>query len=350
MERFTVKTDSGNTEVLVGEKVQNLKLYCDTASAVVITDANVFSLYGKAFDGFKTIVIKGGENNKNLETVSYIYEKLFSWGVDRKSFIAAVGGGVVTDIAGFAASTYMRGIRYGFVSTTLLAQVDAGIGGKNGVNFMGAKNIIGTFTQPEFVIADTSSLSTLAGEEILSGLGEIIKHSIISGGGFFDYACSNAGKIAAGCSGQEKEELLKHFITSSIKIKAAVVEQDERETGLRRVLNLGHTLAHAIEMEEGIPHGIAVIKGLKFAADFSKASGYMEDSEHRKILTLLESTGVDTAVRARRARIKELLLHDKKLEKSVINFVFMRKAGDVFSMGIPAAGIMEALDDMCIGG
>ncbi len=352
MEKFTVKAASGSTDVLIGEKTANLKNYIRGRNTIIITDNNVASHYGKLFEGYKTIVIKTGEDHKNLQSVEFIYKKLFEYGADRRSLVIGIGGGVVTDITGFASATYMRGLSYGFVSTTLLAQVDASIGGKNGVNFMGAKNIIGTFTQPEFVVIDTDTLNTIPVEEITSGMGEILKHCIISGGKIFDTASDsvspdNTGRIKI--TGSGGEDLLPFFISESIKIKAEVVANDERESGQRRILNLGHTVAHAIEIGEKLPHGIAVIKGIKFASDFSVAEGFLDKNESMKITALLKKTGVDLEINAERKQIINLLQHDKKKENSDIYFVFIRKPGDVFSMKIRLEKLIGALDDLRIG-
>lgn len=352
MERFTVKAASGTTDVLIGESLENLHSCIRGRNAVIITDKNVESHYGKFFERYKRIVINTGEGEKTLKSAEYIYKKLFEYNADRRTLVIGIGGGVVTDITGFTAATYMRGLSYGFVSTTLLAQVDASIGGKNGVNFMGVKNIIGTFTQPEFVLIDTETLKTIPPEEFTSGVGEILKHCIISGGTVFDTASDslsrdNFGKIQL--KDKKGGDLLPFFISQSIKTKAKVVANDEKEEGLRRILNLGHTIAHAIEIEEKLPHGIAVIKGIKFASDFSASEGFLEKGENIKITALLEKTGVDLKIKGEREKIIKLLQHDKKKENSDIYFVFIRKPGDVFSMKIPLEKLTGALDDLRIG-
>ncbi|MCL2792023.1 MAG: 3-dehydroquinate synthase [Spirochaetaceae bacterium] len=359
MKTIKVTAKSGESRLLINEKLENLHKYCNIDKTVIITDNNIAHLYGNSFSNFKTITIEGSEESKNIETVAKIYEKLLGFSCDRHSFIVGIGGGVVTDITGFVASTFLRGVRYGFVSTTLLAQVDAGIGGKNGVNFMGIKNIIGTFSQPDFIIIDLDTLKTLDIKEFISGIGEIIKYSIISGKGFFDLLADNLSSViskfkenrlqdnALPCS--EVNSLLSYFIEESLIIKADIVEKDEKEAGLRKILNLGHTLGHAIEITENIPHGAAVIKGIKFASDLSTREGFLDIEENRKITSLLELTGVPLEIKSKRDKIKEALSHDKKKKGDNIDFIFIKNIGDVFISSIKLKTVMEAIDDMCIG-
>ena len=355
MKTITVTAKSGESRLLINEKLGNLYKYCNINETVIITDSNIARLYGNSFSNFRTIIIDDGEKNKNIETVTDIYKKLLEFSCDRHSFIVGIGGGVVTDITGFAASTFLRGVKYGFVPTTLLAQVDAAIGGKNGVNFMGIKNIAGTFSQPDFVILDVDTLKTLDIKEFISGIGEIIKYSVISGRDFFNLLADNLSSIIS--EFQKKpmagintgmNNFLPYFIEESLKIKADIVEKDEREKGLRKILNLGHTLAHAIEITENIPHGAAVIKGIKFAGDLSAKEGFLDIEENRKITSLLELTGVPLSLGTKREKIKEALFHDKKKKGDSIDFVFIKNIGDVFVSNIKLETVMEAIDDMCI--
>ncbi len=172
--KLVINTGSSRSEIYVGESLKNISDYAAGRNTVIVTDTTVYSLYGSIFKDYKKIVIGEGEDNKTLPTLEYIYEKLISFSADRNTLLIGVGGGIVSDITGFAASTFMRGIPYGFVSTTLLSQVDAGVGGKNGINFNNIKNMIGTINQPEFVIADTSLLKTLPEKEIISEWGSLL--------------------------------------------------------------------------------------------------------------------------------------------------------------------------------
>ena len=232
---------------------QVTKLLPDDARVVILTDHNLKRLYGNEFPDFPVLSVEPGESSKSLATIGRLTERLLKLGIDRKGFILGIGGGVVCDLAGFLGSVYMRGIRFGFISTSLLSQVDASIGGKNGVNSKSAKNIIGVFNQPEFVICDHSMLATLPEGEFLSGLSEVIKVAFIR-----DHAL--IGKLDAHHDAilNREGKLIDDMIFRSVEIKKGVVQEDERESGVRKILNFGHTFGHAAESVYGIKHGIAV--------------------------------------------------------------------------------------------
>ncbi|MCJ7774724.1 MAG: 3-dehydroquinate synthase, partial [Desulfobacterales bacterium] len=191
MKIVEVHGSTGNSKVIIGETLGNLSKYLPEEKPIIITDKNVWRLYKKDFPDTDVIKIGMGEKIKNLDTVKSIYQRLIEIGADRSSFIVGIGGGIVCDIAGFAASTYMRGVRFGFVSSTLLSQVDASTGGKNGVNFCGYKNFVGVFNQPEFVLCDPNLLLTLPRNEVSCGFAEIIKHAIIKDKEMFEYLEKN---------------------------------------------------------------------------------------------------------------------------------------------------------------
>ncbi len=348
--KLTIDTGGSRSEIVVGGSLKNISEYTGGRTVIIITDATVDSLYGSLLTGYNKIIIGEGEENKTLSTIEYIYEKLISYSADRNTLLIGVGGGIVTDITGFAASTFMRGLPYGFVSTTLLSQVDAGVGGKNGVNFKNLKNMIGTINQPEFVIADTGMLASLPEEEIVSGLGELIKHAFLDNkvsGGILDSVFTadfNPSDFAA-----KDRESLNELIFNSIKVKASVVSDDEKEQGRRRLLNLGHTLGHAVEIAEKIPHGTAVVKGIVFSALFSVRKGYLSENEAEKIINALKRIVPDCEVKAERNHLKEIVLHDKKRENSSIYFVFLKGAGSPLIEKISIDELLEALDDLCIG-
>ena len=224
---------------------------------------------------------------RSLDTLSYIYNGLLHHNADRNSFIVAVGGGIVCDVAGFAASTYMRGILFGFVSTTLLSQVDASVGGKNGVNFSGYKNMIGTFNQPRFVLCDTSMIQTLPDREFISGFAEIVKSAVIRDAKLFAYLEQNAEKAVA-----RDPEVIQQLVVESVKIKADVVERDEREQGERRILNFGHTFGHAVEVLTGVSHGEAVSIGMMIAARRSATECGFPQSQVDRLERLLLRLGL----------------------------------------------------------
>jgi 3-dehydroquinate synthase len=205
-----------------------------------------------------------------LETVTTIFNQLVDMEVDRSTLILGIGGGIVCDIAGFVASTYMRGTPFGFVSTTLLSQVDASVGGKNGVNFGGYKNMVGVFNQPEFVVCDMMLLKTLPFREIQCGFAEIIKHGAIADHRMLDFIENHRDAAL-----DLESRIVEHLVYRSVEIKAGVVTRDEREKGERRKLNFGHTFGHAIEKLTGIPHGEAVGIGMVMAAALSVKKGLL---------------------------------------------------------------------------
>ena len=230
------------SEIFVGSVGELLPRLLPKRRVVVVSDTNLDRYYHSLINRFDHILIGLGETSKTLQTLDMIYRRFIELGVDRSTFILGIGGGIVTDVAGFAASTYMRGLEFGFISTSLLGQVDASVGGKNGVNVDGYKNMVGTFTQPRFVICDVNMLSTLSLREFRSGLAEVIKSGVIADGELV--AMLEQADFA---TLQHNTELLQEMVYRAIKVKADIVERDERESGDRRKLNLGHTLAHAIE-------------------------------------------------------------------------------------------------------
>ncbi|MBQ0081204.1 MAG: 3-dehydroquinate synthase [Alistipes sp.] len=272
------------TEVIFDSCWEKLPLLLKGKRTFFVVDKNVHTIYRSFCAQNDVFVFEGGENNKNLKTVSEIFEFLLSRGADRKSFLVAIGGGITTDTAAFAASTYMRGIPFALVPTTLLSQVDASYGAKNGVNFQGLKNIIGSFTQPEFSLIDVSLLSTLSFEEFLSGLAEVVKSAIIMDGELFAFL-----------EGRTPEQIFSsledtsYIVRSSLDVKRRIVREDPLECSLRRVLNLGHTLAHAIEKAcQPFCHGIAVAIGMKYVLRIAKKKNMISTRDAERISNLLE--------------------------------------------------------------
>lgn len=258
---------------------------------VLVTDVAIQHHYPSLCDRYPTILIGQGEANKTLATVEQIHRSLLELGADRRSFLLAVGGGIVTDVAGFAAATYMRGIDFGFVSTTLLGQVDASVGGKNGVNVGGYKNMAGTFTQPRFVVCDPTMLATLPEREFRAGLAEVVKAAVIG-----DIALFERLEESSFTELRTNTTLLCEVVRAAIGVKATIVERDERESGDRRLLNLGHTVAHAIEKcSSAMNHGEAVAVGMRFVADYAAQEGLLPPAERNRICGLLERLGFTLA-------------------------------------------------------
>ena len=280
-----------NASIYLGSAEELLPSLLADERVVLVTDAAIQHHYPSLCDRFPTILIGQGEANKTLATVERIHRSLIELGADRHSFLLAVGGGIVTDVAGFAAATYMRGIDFGFVSTTLLGQVDASVGGKNGVNVGGYKNMAGTFTQPRFVVCDPTMLATLPEREFRAGLAEVVKAAVIG-----DIALFERLEESSFTELRTNTTLLSEVVRAAIGVKATIVERDERESGDRRLLNLGHTVAHAIEKcSSAMNHGEAVAVGMRFVADYAAQEGLLPPAERNRICGLLERLGFTLA-------------------------------------------------------
>jgi 3-dehydroquinate synthase len=324
MEKISLRVDSGSSDIYFGEGWETLLSgLCYPGNTFIITDSNVNSLYKDKFPDFPLLVVEPGEKTKSLRMAEELVVRLAGLGADRNSLLVGIGGGMVSDLTGLVASLFMRGIDCAFVATTLLAQVDACIGGKNGVNAGGIKNIAGTFRQPEFVICDPHFLSTLPPDEYRSGLGEVVKYGLIGNREIF----TRLEKEFAGGNSPDKN-FTDTVIPECIRIKSAIVEVDEKEEGARRLLNLGHTAGHAIEAATGLPHGVAVAHGISFAASVSEEMGYLNVSERERIEVLLERMDLLPPLKIGEGRISGLVFSDKKRAMKEISFVFLRGIGD----------------------
>jgi len=296
--------------------------------AAVITNPTVSALYGRTVldslgsAGFKAVQIEigDGEEYKNSATLNQVYDALLSAGVDRSSFIVALGGGVVGDLAGYAAATWLRGIPFVQVPTTLLSQVDSSVGGKTGIDHPLGKNLIGAFYQPRLVLIDVATLATLDLRQFRAGLAEVVKYGAIIDLSFFEYLESNIASILA----MEPDALI-NIICQSCALKAQVVELDEKESGLRAVLNYGHTLGHAFEAlcgYSGMVHGEAVAIGMALAARVSVALGFCSPGDMLRIIALIELCGLSTAVPPfDRGKLLNSIATDKKAKSGAITFI-----------------------------
>lgn len=343
MEKLTVHGKSGSSQLLVGEPVQHISTRLPDTGVIVITDERVYNLYPAVFQPYKTITIACGEGVKTLNTVIYIYEQLMALGAGRSTFIVGVGGGVVCDIAGFTASTYLRGLRFGFVPTTLLAQVDASVGGKNGVNFQGFKNRIGTINQPEFVLCDPAFFATLPEREIRCGLGEVVKHALIADADMFDYIESHITDILS-----LQPAAMKRLVLDSVRIKSAVVNRDEREQGERRILNFGHTLGHIIEERSAFNHGEAVAAGMVVAANVSQQLGCISEATVQRIIALLQQLGLPVQSPIPAAELVDALSMDKKREGDHIHFVVLNDIGRAAIKTLPISNLQKLITHLLV--
>ncbi|HBA88908.1 MAG TPA: 3-dehydroquinate synthase [Geobacter sp.] len=305
-----------------------------SGTAAVVSNTTVAPLYydlvraSMEAAGYRVVPVSlpDGEGYKNSDTLNLIYDALVDASLDRGSFILALGGGVIGDMAGFAAASYLRGIPFVQLPTTLLSQVDSSVGGKTGINHPRGKNLIGAFYQPKAVLIDVATLDTLPEREFLCGLGEIVKYGVVLDGEFFDFLDKNASLLLA----RDKDALI-HTVSRSCAIKAAVVAEDEREGGVRAVLNYGHTLGHAVETLTGYTrylHGEAVAIGIVQAARISQHFGFCSQADRDRIEGLVKALGLPTELPPfSAAQYLEALSHDKKVRQSGLLFICNQGVG-----------------------
>ena len=344
MEKVRVELGKDSYDIFIGEKILNGvgKFIAEsdfTQKVLIVTDNNVEKFLDNLTDSltaheinFDVAVIPAGEPSKNLREVEKIYTQAIEFGLDRKSPIIAFGGGVVGDLSGFVAATYMRGVPFIQVPTTLMSQVDSSVGGKTAVNHELGKNLIGAFHQPKAVFIDLDTLKTLPDREIKSGLGEVIKYGIISDAKFFEYIEHNVNKIL-----NRDMEVLTQIIKRSCEIKAAVVSADEKENGLRRILNFGHTIAHAVETVtnyEKYRHGEALAVGMVGAALISFSLGKIIFNDVARLKNLLDALEMFSYCQGycKGCDVDEMYLvtsRDKKTIDGKVNWVLMKNFGEV---------------------
>jgi 3-dehydroquinate synthase len=341
MKVLKIKGSVRESAIYVGEKLKNVFEYIPVERTVIITDSNVSSHYGRDFPSCPVITIGIGEKNKTLETVKDIFTRLLELEIQRSSFILGIGGGIVCDITGFVASTYLRGIRFGFVSTTLLSQVDAGVGGKNGVNFEGYKNMVGVFNQPEFVICDMELLRTLPKNELVNGFGEIVKHAAIGNQNMFAYIEAQYQKAL-----DLNPEVIEKLVYDSVVIKSDIVNRDEKETGERRKLNFGHTIGHAIEKTLKVPHGEAISIGMVVAAALSVKRGLLSQKKADRLTSLLKKLKLPTSFNVNVDNVMDALGKDKKREDDFIYFILLEDIGKAVIQEIPIKELKTVLKTM----
>ena len=354
MQIVRVELGANSYNIFIGEnlfsEVGNFISESDfTKKILLVTDSNVIKTCAGDFaNNFEVAIIPAGEISKNLREAEKLYTKAIEMGLDRKSLIIALGGGVVGDLAGFVAATFMRGINFIQVPTTLLAQVDSSVGGKTAVNHALGKNLIGAFYQPKAVFIDLQTLQTLPEREIKSGLGEVIKYGVISDGNFFAYLENNVDKILS-----RDISVMQKIIRRSCEIKSEVVSKDEKESGLRRILNFGHTIAHVIEEEtfyKEYRHGEAVAVGMLGAAIISNKLGKISDYEVTRLKNLLEKLNLPTkCVNLDIDRMYNAAFRDKKTLSGKINWVLMKNFGEVeISADVPADIVKNTLRELVL--
>ena len=361
MTDLTVDLGAKTYKIFIGENilsgVGSFIAEKNFTKVLLVTQEKIFDMHGKALtDGltaagiaYDVATIPDGETAKNLREAEKIFTRAIEFGLDRKSVVIAFGGGVVGDLGGFIAATFLRGINLIQIPTTLLAQVDSSVGGKTAVNHALGKNLIGAFHQPCAVFIDLNCLKTLPEREIKSGLGEVVKYGVISDKNFFAYLEDNVDKIL-----HRDVQTFAHIVKRSCELKAAVVSADERESGLRRILNFGHTLAHAVEEQthyEKFRHGEAVAIGMVGAARISHELGKSSAANVARMENLLRRFGMMTTCAGLDAdKLYRVTFRDKKAVGGVVNWVLMRDFGDVeISSNVSAAIVKKIFADLCRG-
>ena len=342
MESLRVELGDRGYDILIGEGLlaslgERLKPVCAGARVAVLSNHTVWGLYGAEARRSLTeaglepaeVVIPDGEEHKGLLWMEIILGEFLKHGIDRTCTIVALGGGVVGDMAGFAAASYMRGIRFVQVPTTLLAQVDSSVGGKTGVNHPLGKNMIGAFWQPSLVLADLSTLKTLPARELRAGLAEVIKYGVIRDAEFFEFLANSKDEIMA-----LAPTALTHIVKRSCQIKAEIVAEDEREGGIRAVLNFGHTIGHAIETVTGyskLLHGEAIAIGMVYAARLSAKVGQMPEADAIRVEELIRLYGLPHQIPADvlPSALMDAMARDKKSVAGEVRFVLPKSLGSV---------------------
>ena len=318
-------------------------------SLLLVTNRPVAPLYAeraeRALDELaplRRVELPDGEQYKHWDSVAQVIDALVAAQADRKAVVIALGGGVIGDLAGFASAIYMRGVRFVQVPTTLLAQVDSAVGGKTGINHVSGKNLIGAFHQPQVVVSDTGVLQTLPTREVSAGLAEILKHGLLADAGYFERMAANIARIRA-----SEPEAINDAVAGSCEIKAAIVARDERESGERALLNLGHTFGHAIEAMTGYSrwlHGEAVGCGLVLAARLSNRIGLLGAGDVQRITQAVQGAGLPTQVDGLSASAAVASMYgDKKVEAGQIRFVLIERIGVAVQRTVPEAALMETL-------
>ncbi len=339
MNKLQYKFSGKTTTCYLDADFAYLEKLVDKGHTVLITDEHIFAGQQKKFGGWNTIVIHAGEQYKVQATVDSVIQQLIDLGADRTTTLIGVGGGVVTDLTGYIGAIYMRGLTVGFVPTSILAMVDASIGGKNGIDVGVYKNMVGTIRQPAFLLYDYSLLKTLPREEWVNGFAEIIKHAAIRDAALFRELEKN--KLS---TYQKDKSALARLIRRNVTIKSTVVEKDEFEHGERRLLNFGHTLGHAIENLYGLSHGQAISIGMVAACMISEQFTPFTDTD--RVMSTLKKYGLPTLAEFDPKEVMNVLRRDKKKVKDTMNYVLLNKIGVGIVKPIPVTELEKLLQSI----
>lgn len=341
MKRITEIFSHRKTDYLFGYDFSSIAGEFGKENLLIITDENINRLHNTALEGFRKIVVPAGEPYKTQQSVDGIIRELLKAEADKHTVLVGVGGGVITDMTGYAASIFKRGIRVALVPTSLLAMVDAAIGGKNGVNIDQYKNMVGTVYQPEIILFDYSFLQTLPKEEWVNGFAEIIKHACIKDLELFEWLEKNDLS-----SIMNDPALVAGLVEKNVSIKTSVVLADEFETGERKLLNFGHTLGHALENLYHLPHGNAVSIGMVAACRFSEDMNEFYSSEKERVMALLHQYQLPTQLHFDKEKVWNLMVMDKKRSRDAMNFILLKKIGMGEVHAIPLVQLKDMINSL----
>ena len=336
MKNWKVKFSSATVTFVLDGKFAAIDKMVDKTQAIYITDENVYALHQKKFKGKKTIVIPSGEEHKQQSTVDFIIEALLNFGATRQSVLIGVGGGVLTDMVGYVAGVYMRGVAVGFVPTTILAMVDASIGGKNGIDVGLYKNMVGLIRQPQFLVYDLDFLKSLPQHQWENGFAEIIKHAAIKDAKMMkELSVNNLAYY------QKNKKALASLIERNVQIKVKVVQKDEFEKADRKLLNFGHTIGHAIENQHALLHGHAISIGMVYAAKISQVlTGFVETNV---LVETLKKYGLPTAMHFDIQEAMQIMQKDKKKATAGMQYVVLQKIGKAVCETIPMKSLEKLI-------
>ncbi|MGQ9472197.1 MAG: 3-dehydroquinate synthase [Candidatus Aminicenantales bacterium] len=346
MKKLSFSCSLGACDVYIGDLRRSLPAATGGNSVAMIVSSRVAGLYPWLLKSRLSHLIADGADIKSLDQAKELYSLFLGWKLDRFSVVAAAGGGGICDLVGFVASTYMRGIPFLLMPTTLLAQADAAVGGKTALDWGEIKNVIGTFALPRATLIDPRFLLTLPQPEVFSGLAEVVKHALIASPDLFSFLRTNWARLIQG-----DLELLTSAIIASVEVKISFVKVDAREANERRLLNFGHTLAHAVEKEIGWSHGQAVAWGMNLATEVSTRLGFLRKEDASEILNFLQQSF--PFLRENRVgpsclpKIFDRLEADKKKEAKKINFVVLRRIGQAWVHQMSLQELKEVVHDLC---
>ncbi len=320
MKKKTIQFSSGKTDFYFAGRFGQLHHLAEPAATVLVTDKNVYKAHAKQFREWNTVIIQPGEAYKVQATADTIIRQLIRLKADRRTTLVGIGGGVITDLTGYVASIYMRGLRFGFIPTTVLGLVDASVGGKNGVDVGVFKNLAGTIRQPSFILHDMRFLSSLPQREWENGFAEIIKHASIKDAAMFAELEDKTVKQF-----RDQKDIFSELVQRNVLLKSALVKKDEFEKGERRLLNFGHTIGHAMENLYHLPHGQAVSIGMVYACRLSEQLKGFKQTQ--RVINLLRRYHLPVQYKSGGKKLRDTVIMDKKREQQILNYVLLERIG-----------------------